>query len=505
MTTGRLLPRTSPESAGVSRAALERLSAELDDLGGVHTLLVVRSGAVVAECEWAPYRLQQRQMMFSASKAFTAFAIGCAVAEGLLSIDDRVADLLADEVPKKVPPELADVQVRHLLTMTLGQIEENRRLFKRWTRTILGQKFEWIPGSRFHYDSMATYLLAVILAKVTGQRLLDYLTPHLFEPLGIPVGGDDGVTWDQSPEGVDLGGFGLWATGEDLAKFGQLYLQHGKWDGRQLIPASWVDTMMSDLVDPTPMGWGPDWQQGYGYQMWRCQVNASRADGAFGQFSIVWPEHDLVVATTAGVGGSGPAGTQALLDRVWDCLENACRTPESGPIEADWKCVSEHRSLPFPDGEATSPLVESLNGTTYRISGRKDTVSFEFMDDGELQVNFSKPSGMTHKAEFRNWKHYQAPRPDNALSPAGGGPSSGALAADVLVPTAAAFAWTDANTLELHTYATRTPFCWTYRFTFTPAVNPGEAPISLALSVTQNVSFAEDTKISKLKAKRIPR
>src|SRR5437660_3191760 len=150
---------------------------------------------------------------------------------------------------------------------------------------------------------------SAIVQKVTGQTVLDYLRPRLFEPLGIAD-----PTWGTSPQGITLGGYGLSIRTEDIAKFGQLYLQHGKWNDRQLIPAAWVEAATSRQ---TSNGSNPnsDWDQGYGYQFWRARHGAYRGDGAFGQFCIVMPEQDAVVAITSGV-----RDMQAVLNLVWEQL-----------------------------------------------------------------------------------------------------------------------------------------------------------------------------------------
>jgi CubicO group peptidase (beta-lactamase class C family) len=150
---------------------------------------------------------------------------------------------------------------------------------------------------------------SAIVQRVTGQTVLDYLKPRLFEPLGI-----DDPTWTTSPEGVSIGGYGLYLRTEDIAKFGQLYLQKGEWHGKQLIPAEWIQQATSKQVSN---GSNPDsdWDQGYGFQFWRCRHDAYRGDGKDGQFCIVLPKQDAVIAITANAGNM-----QAELNVVWDKL-----------------------------------------------------------------------------------------------------------------------------------------------------------------------------------------
>src|SRR5262249_17904140 len=154
-----------------------------------------------------------------------------------------------------------------------------------------------------------TYMLSAIVQKTAGLTVLDYLRPRLFEPLGI-----EDPTWGTSPQGVSLGGYGLSIRTEDIARFGQLYLQKGEWQGRQLLPTTRVQAATSRQVSngSSPQS---DWDQGYGYQFWRCRHGAFRGDGAFGQYCLVMPEQDAVLAITSGV-----KDMQAVLNLVWDKL-----------------------------------------------------------------------------------------------------------------------------------------------------------------------------------------
>jgi CubicO group peptidase (beta-lactamase class C family) len=150
---------------------------------------------------------------------------------------------------------------------------------------------------------------SAIVQKVTGQTVLDYLKPRLFQPLGIAE-----PKWDTNPEGITLGGYGLYLRTEDIAKFGQLYLQNGHWNGQALIPEKWINLATSKQVSngSDPLS---DWDQGYGFQFWRCRHDAFRGDGKDGQFCVVLPKLDAVVAIT-----SNASNMQAELNIVWDKL-----------------------------------------------------------------------------------------------------------------------------------------------------------------------------------------
>ena len=305
------LPRATPESQGVSsaqiRAYIEAADAKVDTM---HSFMLVRHGHVVAEGWWKPQTPDTPHVMHSLSKSFTSTAVGLAVSEGKLSIDDPVLKFFQDDAPSEPSANLKKMRVRDLLTMSTGHREEPRfGDSPDWAKTFFAKPVEFKPGTHFLYNSSGTYMQSAIVQKVTGQTVLDYLRPRLFEPLGI-----DDPTWMVSPQGVSTGGWGLSLRTGDIAKFGLLYLQKGQWNGKQLIPQSWVEMATSKQ---TSNGSDPasDWDQGYGFQFWRCRHGAFRGDGAFGQFCIVMPEQDAVLAITADC-----KDMQGELNVVWDYL-----------------------------------------------------------------------------------------------------------------------------------------------------------------------------------------
>ncbi len=305
------LPRSAPEAQGVSSGGvLEFILAADQQVDSMHSFMLVRHGQVVAEAWWKPQTAETQHVLWSLSKSFTSTAVGLAVAEGKLKLDDPVIKFFPAETPRAPSDNLRSMRVRDLLTMTTGHQDElNLRDETEWVRAFLAQPVPHQPGSFFQYNTAATYLLSAIVQQVTDETVLEYLTPRLFEPLGIPQ-----PTWDTSPQGISIGGYGLYLTTEDIAKFGQLYLQQGEWEGQTLVPAEWIEQATAKQV---PNGGGPphDWNQGYGFQFWRCRHNAYRGDGRDGQFCIVLPELDAVIAMTA---NTGEMSTQ--LELVWEKL-----------------------------------------------------------------------------------------------------------------------------------------------------------------------------------------
>ncbi len=307
------LPRSTPEEEGVSSQGVGAFVAALDGIDKMHSFMIVRHGRVIAEGWWAPESADKLHAMFSVSKSFNATAVAMAIEEGKLGLDDPVLGFFPEDAPAEPSDNLKAMTVRDLLTMSCGHDSEASWKGGFSVKQFLAHPVPHKPGTHFQYNTLGSYVLSAIVTQATGRTSLDYLTPRLFEPLGIL-----GAEWPTSPEGNSMGGSGLMLRTEDVAKLGQLYLQQGEWNGKQLIPAWWVEQATSKQVAndrESHRGMGADWRQGYGYQFWRCAHNAFRADGAGGQFCVVIPEHDAVVALTA-----GGANMQAELDVVWQQL-----------------------------------------------------------------------------------------------------------------------------------------------------------------------------------------
>ena len=346
---GAGLPRSSPEAQGVSSSGvLGFIEAADKNIDSMNSFMLLRHGQVVAEGWWSPYDAEAPHSLYSLSKSFTSTAVGMAIAEGKLSIDDEVLKFFPDDAPSEPGNNLKAMRVSDLLRMSTGhQTEPPRTPAQPWIKTFLAQAVPFKPGTHFLYNTSATYMLSAIVQKVAGLTVLDYLKPRLFEPLGI-----EHPTWEASPQGISTGGYGLSIRTEDIAKFGQLYLQKGKWQGKQLVPESWVEAA---TARQTSNGSSPksDWDQGYGYQFWRCRNGAYRGDGAFGQYCIVLPEQDAVIAITSGV-----KDMQGVLNLVWDKLVPALKS-----------------SSLSPDDEAATKLAQTLKGLSLRPVVGSDSVA----------------------------------------------------------------------------------------------------------------------------------
>jgi CubicO group peptidase (beta-lactamase class C family) len=464
-------PTTSPEALGIPSSAVLRFIQAVERKHiELHSFMLVRHGAVAAQGWWQPYAPELPHMLFSLSKSFTSSAIGMAVAEGRLTVDDKVISFFPDDLPETVSDNLAAMRVRHLLSMATGHaVDSTSKLTSftnaiqtvDWVKTFLSLPVENVPGAPFVYNSGATYMLSAIVQKLTGMTLLEYLTPRLFEPLGI-----ENPTWESCPKGINTGGWGLSIRTEDIARFGQLYLQKGLWNGERILPEAWIAEATSKQV---PNGDDPvsDWAQGYGYQFWRCRHNAYRGDGAFGQYCIVMPDQDAVLAITSGI-----KDMQVVLDLVWKYL-----LPEMKPavLRANRagreKLAGKLAGLALPVGQEAFPsgVAAQVSGKQYQIKKHMlgiKAARFDFVDGG-CTLTLAGPAGeMRVEASSSGWKE---------------GATRLFTRFGEEAPVLANGIWVDENVYRLVLRFNRTPFHWTLRCVFNPD--------TVAVYIETNVSF----------------
>lgn len=440
---------STPEEQGISSEAIlkfvEALEASQPD--AIHSVMVRRHGKIVAEGWWAPYGPDTPHILWSLSKSFTSTAIGMAQDEGLLSINDQVISFFPDETPEKPSENLKAMRIRDLLKMNSGHQQGTSGEMmqgENWVKGFLAQEVQHKPGTHFVYNSGATYMLSAILQKVTGVTVLDFLTPRLFDPMGIQK-----HTWESDPAGINVGGWGLSVTTEDISKLGQLYLQKGEWEGKQLLSQAWVEEATGYQ---TSNGSNPesDWEQGYGYQFWQCRHNLYRGDGAFGQFCIVMPEADAVVAIT-----SGSDDMQGIMNVVWDHLlpameEEALPTNDVGAQKLDQKL--KELTIGTVKGEQSSPMASKITGRTYKLESNDYSIESVFFNFEVSPIEFTIT---TDKDSYTLKAGYQ----ENQL---------GLLPNPPLVShkVAVSGAWEDANTYKVQCIYYETPqsMSFTYQF-----------------------------------------
>lgn len=371
----KAFPISEPEAQGVSSASIDSfLNAVGRSKNEFHSFMFLRHGKVIAQGWWNPYGPELRHSLYSCSKSFTSTAIGFAVTEKLLSVNDKVISFFPENLPDSVKSYLAALTVKDLLTMSVGQDPDPTAKLAmssdNWVKDFLALPIKYTPGSKFLYNTMATYMLSAIVQKVTGQTEFEYLKARLFDPLGIK-----GMDWEVNTQGVNTGGWGLRLKTEDLAKMGQLYLQKGMWNGKQLLPKAWVEEATTFKIDQAPgvpqsKRDSSDWMQGYCYQFWRCRHNAFRADGAFGQYIIVMPDQDAVVAIT-----SETPDMQDELNLVWKHLLPGMQ-PQALPVDQ-----SAEKNLKAHLTGLSLPPLSNITNENFTL-----TKTFK-IDRNELNIN----------------------------------------------------------------------------------------------------------------------
>ena len=463
---GSPLPRSTPELQGLSSSAINSFLDAIEKSGiQFHSLMVVRNGHVVAEGWWAPYSAPLKHTLYSLSKSFTSSAIGFAVAEGKLSVEDNVMSFFPSDAPSEISANLSAMKVKHLLSMATGHDKDTTAALREttdtntWAKKFLALPVEHVPGTHFLYNTGATYILSAIVQKVTGQNILEYLKPRLFDPLGI-----DGMDWEMNAEGVAVGGYGLRVKTEDIAKLGQLYLQKGKWNGKQILSEAWIEEATTSHIDNSPLkptrpNTENDWAQGYGYQFWRCTHAAVRGDGAFGQFCIMMPDRNAVVAIT-----SESFDLQGSMNLVWDNLLPAFRDKPQIKNGAALNALQNRLgklAITVPRANKTSPLALRISGKKFTLAKNDfnvQSVVFQFNHDHGL-VTFKDNQGETVvKCGINTWlieKDFKTQR----LFPLKNRPM-------VSTPLAASITWEDDNTLLMTLRYTETAHGDQFTFTF---------------------------------------
>lgn len=293
-----ILEHVTPEEVGVDSKAITAFLNEINEKGlGLQSFTVVRHDKVCAQGFFKPYNADSPHVLYSMSKSVTSTAIGFAVSEGLIDINDRVVDFFP-EYPMSKRPFNRMLTIRMLLTMhsdkLITVLDEKGQ--KDWIASFIGATFILPPNTKFNYISENTFMLSAIISKVTGMSVLDYLYPRIFEPLGI-----EKPFWEADGAGNSAGGWGLYMKSEDIAKFFLPYIHGGKWiDGTQIVPEIWVKEATKKQVNSVRDGF-IDNMEGYGYQFWKNPIaNSSRADGLFGQRCFLFPGYDALVVLNCG-------------------------------------------------------------------------------------------------------------------------------------------------------------------------------------------------------------
>ena len=375
---------SSPSAQGVRP---EGISAFLDAIEAdtriePHGLIVQRHGTRIVEGYWAPHSGDRARLVYSLSKSFTGTALGLALGEGRLSLDDLVSDHLPELFDDDTPEATRRMRIRHIASMSSGHAAET--VLEAFAADpddpvhgFLTIPPDAEPGTLFAYNQPPVLTLARILQNLTGERLTDYLRPRVLDPLGV---GD--LTWRQLPSGGELGYSGVYTNLDAIARLGQLYLDDGVADGRRLLPAGWVADA-SSVQTPNGSWDDADWRQGYGFQFWMSR-HGYRGDGAFGQYMVVLPEYDAVIAMF-----SCTEVMQVVLDAMWEHLLPAMHDPAASS-DGDRALAARLAGLALPtvgERRGGGPLGD-VPAMTFRRSGASHpTVTGVETIDGRMIVH----------------------------------------------------------------------------------------------------------------------
>ena len=303
--SNKMFKYCTPEHQGINSKHIEQLYKTLinNKYSNTHSILILRNNYIISEGHFKPYNKEYRHFLYSISKTIVGLAVGIAINEGYLSLDDKVKDIFPEYSIKANNPNANYLNIYHLLTMTSGVSfnEIGSIITENWIKSFIESDFLFKPGQKFNYNSMNTYILSAIICKKTGMSLVEFLKPRLFEPLGIKD-----VFWEKCPLNIEKGGWGLSLTSYELAKFGQLFLQNGVWNGQQIIPQNWIHDSVKHHVKTEFNALC----QFYGYQIWSFPIEgAYQFNGMFGQYVLVIPKYNMVVVVTSGNSNIFPEGS----------------------------------------------------------------------------------------------------------------------------------------------------------------------------------------------------
>ncbi len=358
MSVGNKIPRAeTAESIGLNSSVISKMTEEMAFSNiGIHSLMIIRNGKVGVESYSPPFTADSNHMVYSVSKSFLATAYGFALDEGKIKRTTRLVDIFPEAMPKKISKNLDKITIHHLLTMSAGKQTAIKSVKERdWLETFVTATEIFEPGEGFRYVSDNYYVAAMMLTKVLGQSITEYLTPRLYKPLGI-----DMPFWERSPDGVEAGGWGLMLKTEDIAKFIVCYLNDGVYNGKQVVPAWWVKEATSVLVDTSLVEKHSDSAAGYGCGFWNCKGmdNTFRAEGMFCQYAIAFKDYNAVLVMTA-----DHSDLQETLDIIWEYMPSVFIEP----------CSSKRTTeiiLPDKSAVITKPrqaIENRINGKTYKL------------------------------------------------------------------------------------------------------------------------------------------
>ena len=362
--------RVTPESVGIDSGDIEWLLDRLESgFTEPHGLMIMRHGKICAEGWWNPYAPGIRHGLQSHSKTYAATAIGIAYTEGIVKLDERIIDIFPEHAPEQPSENLKKLTVHDVLCMGCG-MDEMPMATEHWIRDFLHTPVNHTPGTTYMYNSVGSSILSAIIVKKTGMSMHEYLKPRLYDKIGIF---SDNHRWMKMPDGCEVGGGGLFATTEDNLRLMKLYADGGVWEGERILDDEYVKratTLQNESATEAknnPLA--KDNFVGYGYQIWMCRpTGVYRADGAMGQFTIVVPDKDMIIAITENA--SGAHWAQTTLDVMWEFLERIENHPAKEENTEKSECLKNRMgrlALPNPKCAPYSPIAANIEGRQWRV------------------------------------------------------------------------------------------------------------------------------------------
>lgn len=398
------IPRCTPEEVGIPSPLVEHCIRSLSHpLTTMNGFMAARHGKIFSECWWTPYHPEIPHSNHSFGKTYTASAIGIAAGEGLVRLDEKIVDIFRSEIEEKnihVPDGVERITVEHVLTMTNG-MAYHPDMRGDFVANYLSTPLAYEPGTHFAYNSTGSCMLGAIILKRSGMNMREYLTPRLFQKIGIEP---DQFIWRQFREsGIDAEP-GTFSTTQCNLRLAMCYLQGGRWNTEQVIPEEYVRSALTVHTSTAHAPEQKDGLCGYGYQLWACSIpGVFRFDGGQGQYGILWPEKDLAIAIHEGA--LGPLGPQKTLDVIYGSLldhitDDAALQPDDTALRSLRKTEAE-AALPS-DPASPRPPDRTFSGYYTVESGVFDPwMSASPPGNGDLFTLFRNPEKDIPIKEFR--------------------------------------------------------------------------------------------------------
>ena len=412
-----ILAFTSPAAAGISP---DCITAFIDSLKAhelaVHSFIFMRHGKIFAEGYAAPFKEGDLHRMYSVSKTFVSMAIGALIGEGKLSLEDKVAAFFPDKCPPHLHPWIAEATVRDLLMMATPFTDQTYTPHDNdWTYTFFNTVPSHPSGTIFHYDTSGTYILDVLVERLTGKPFLEYLKDTALREIGF----SENASCVKAPEGISWGGSGVLCSSRDLARLALLVARDGEFDGKQLLPRDYVIAAKSKQIDNAPDSFiNPLDGHGYGYQIWRIFENGYGFIGMGGQLALTFPDKDFIAVFTGDTQGH-PTTYGGILDllktKILDHL--SAPLPEDAAAEACMRGRIAAFDIPLPAGGRHSPLASSVSGVTYRLNRNPMDITAFSLELGEEEGIFRFQTGRGPRAlKFGIGKYILTTFPETSYS-----------------------------------------------------------------------------------------